>query len=397
MSSGPANTRLLNALDSVSVKDRALLQRRMKWYDVDRAGLALDPPFALLLDDSEIQSLADWFAETNDIPYCGEVGFQSMSMISTLLMTSRMTNVVQLGHYAGFSSLVIGFILRKISPDARLISFDIDQTLTDYSEQWMRRTGLDAQVVHICADSTDPLTVEMAGAYLAGEPQLVFIDASKQYRNTIFEVRQWAEYTNGFILAHDVSLVAMGGQANGAQGVADGLVDSGQFATHELLLLDPHEERQNNFPYHDDMGLGLGISRGLKTLPRSGRPLEEIVLDKRILDSSRLDAAENWFLDGDFSFSDGRLRKVEGGIGWASTFAPVHAGQTLKFELELTHTNGGTAVVCAGGAPGTSAAVEGDGLHRGEFVVGAENMRIAVYGPPDSDFTITGLRFLVAD
>jgi predicted O-methyltransferase YrrM len=397
MNGGHHRTRLLDALNAVEVKDPALLRRRMTWYDPDREGMPQDPAFALGLDDAEIQILADWFAETNDIPYCGEVGFQSLSMISTLLSMSRMKNVVQLGHYAGFSSLVIGFILRRISPDARLISFDIDQSLTDYSQQWTKRAGLEAQVIHVCADSTDPLTVEMAGAYLAGNPQLVFIDASKQYRNTIFEVQQWAEYTNGFILAHDVSLVAMGGQANGERGVSQGLVDSGQFATHELLLLDPHEERRANFPYHDDMGLGLGISRGQSPLPKTGRTLDEVLKAKRILDSSRLDAAENWFLEGNFSFSDARLHKAAGDIGWAGAFAPVQAGQTLKFELELADSNGGEAAVCAGGQPGTFAAVTGDGLHHGEFVVGAENMRIAIYGPPESEFSITSLRFFVGD
>ncbi|HEX2652103.1 MAG TPA: hypothetical protein VHN11_00435, partial [Xanthobacteraceae bacterium] len=61
-----------------------------------------------MLDDEEIQACADWFTETTDNPLIGDSGFIAMSIIADLILGNQIQQVVQLGHYAGFGSLIIG-------------------------------------------------------------------------------------------------------------------------------------------------------------------------------------------------------------------------------------------------------------------------------------------------
>lgn len=383
-------SRLLDALNQSKVKDKALLRSRLPWY-YDR-GIKIDPPFAHFLDDEEILICADWFADTTDDPYIGDSGFIAISMIAELILANQIDQVVQLGHYAGFGSLIIGMLLRKVSPNARLVSFDIDARMNDFCEKLMERAGLQDVVRHVCIDSTDPITAEIAGAHLKASPGLIFIDASKQYRNTITEVSMWTNYTVGYIVAHDVSVVAKGEQANGALGVSDGLIDSRRFGEHELLLLDPQTEKRNGFPYLDPCGLGIGIARGTQSLPRGTRSIDELIKERRILETSKLNESENWFLQAGFSFEPGKLTKKRGVESWATCFAAIQPGQKLRCELQVKGAKGSEIVVCAGGLPGTSAVFKGDGVHIGEFEAGSDNSLVGIYGPADSQFVIERLR-----
>ena len=384
------SSRLLDALNNSSAKDMELLRSRLPWY-YDRK-IKIDPPFAHMLDDDEIISCANWFTETTDDPFIGDSGFIAISVIADLILGNQIEQVVQLGHYAGFGSLIMGMILKKVSPDARLISFDIDSRMTEFCDRLMERAGLQDVVRHVCMDSTDPGTIEVAAAHLKGAPQLIFIDASKQYRNTITEVKLWTPYITGFVIAHDVSNVAKGDQANGALGVSDGLIDSGCFPPHNLLLLDPLTEVRTGFPYLDPCGLGIGISRGGKDFQHPGKDIDALINQRKILEESKLAESENWFFEGPFSFEPGRIKKKRGADGWATCFAAIKPGQKLRCELVIDANEGSEIRVCAGGLPGTSMVVHGGGEHFGEFEAGADNSLVGVYGPEDSEFVLERIR-----
>jgi hypothetical protein len=100
------STRLYRALKALKVKDESLLRQRMSWFD--RLEIKNDPVFAHLLTDEEINHIADWYRETNDVPYVGDSGLVSMSLISDLILTNGITNAIKLGHYAGFGSMKCG-------------------------------------------------------------------------------------------------------------------------------------------------------------------------------------------------------------------------------------------------------------------------------------------------
>jgi predicted O-methyltransferase YrrM len=379
-------TRLLRALEAMPVKDRASLKRRLQWYYTDN--IKFDPIFAHVLDDSEIELLANWFRDTNDAPYIGETSFQGISFLASLIISNNVVNVVQLGHYAGFSSLVMGLLLRKKDSSARLISFDIDDRMTRYCEMWTERAGLTDSVMHVCADSTDPATLEYAEWHLTGRPDLLYIDASKQYQNTIAEVTMWAPFLHGYVVAHDVSDVAKGSQAAGALGVSDGLADAEAFAPHELLLLDPKWSVVPDFPYRDPMGLGIGILRGTQKLPAAdAQPIH-----RRVLGSGKLRTPENWQLQSGFKIENGVLTKSAGAPAWANCFAPLIGEREVVFEIEVRNSEGSAMMICGGGAPGTGATIQGDGRHTGSFMAGSENSFIAIFAPAESRFQIAYLQ-----
>lgn len=372
-----------------------MLRARLPWYFV--RGTKYDPPFAQFLDDQEIQICADWYTDTTDDPFIGDSGFIAISMISELILANQITQAIQIGHYAGFGSLVMGMMLRKVSPHGRLISFDIDAKMTDFCDSLMVRTGLDSVVKHVCVDSTDPITAELAGSWLGSTPGLIFIDASKQYKNTIAEVSMWTRFINGYIVAHDVSQVAKGEQANGILGVSDGLVDSRRFAPNELILIDPKSEFGDGFPYLDPCGLGIAISRGTDRLPMSNKTISEILRGQHILPHKKLLDPENWFLGDDFFFEPGKLIKKAGSESWATCFGPVRQGQKLAVEIVVSGKEDCDIKVCAGGIPGTTANFRGPGRHFGEFVVGSDNSKVGIFGSAESAFEIEALTVVFAD
>ena len=381
------NLRLFEALNTVAVLDRKKLQSRLPWYF--ERGIQIDPPFAFFLDDKEIDTCAEWFAKTTDDPFIGDSGFIAISIVSELILANQIERVVQLGHYAGFGSLILGMILAKVSPRARLISFDIDFKMTKFCDDLMERVGLEKVVQHVCIDSTDSLTLHLAGLQLAGNPGLIFIDASKQYHNTIKEVTMWSEYVNGYIVAHDTSIVAKSDQANGLLGVSDGLVDSAKFMKNELLIIDPHTELLSEFPYLDPCGLGIGLARGIKNLPNDNKhSVNNLLKFRSVLGTHKLDHSENWFLEPGFEFQPKVLLKKVGAASWATCFAPIIPGETVSFEIEIMNSNNEEIMICGGGNPGTSYSVKGNGTHRGEFVCGKENSLVGIFGSFASAFHV---------
>jgi predicted O-methyltransferase YrrM len=392
---GDHSTRLYRALKSLKVKDPALLHERMSWFN--RREIPADPVFAQLLTDDEIGHIADWYRETNDAPYVGDSGLISMSIISDLILSNEITSVVQLGHYAGFGSLIMGFILRKVSRNARLISFDIDSRMNDYSRSWIKRAGLEDVVCHICVDSTDPLTLQMAQAHLNSNPQLIFIDASKQFENTKKEIAMWAPHIDGFIICHDVSVHAKGTQANGVLGVNDGMINAGVFEDHELLIIDPQAEKKDGYPYLDPCGLGMGVTRGRVPLPVAETSVAELLKRKSILKPAKLADPENWFCEGGWSFSPGKLIKRAGTEGWASCFAPVEPGQALDIEVKVSGLKGAGPMICAGGIPGTTARSDANGVYRSRILVGNENSMVGIHADADSEFVIDHLSVSISE
>ncbi len=280
-------------------------------------------------------------------------------------------------------------MLRKVSSEAKLVSFDISHEMTMYSDSWMHRAGLSGVAYHFCMDSTDPLTRSVAGSVLDSAPQLLFIDASKQYQNTLQEIELWAPYINGFVMAHDVSAVAISEQSNTSLGVGDALTHSPHFGTNQVLVLDPRSEYDEGFPYIDPNGVGIGLLRGREPLPRpSGMSAEDLLEARAIVPNAKLDDLENWFLDACFELIDGALVKSSGIEGFARCFAPMFQGQRLKFTVEIVEFGGDGVVVCGGGDPGSSSVVKGIGLHRGEFRAGNQNSYFAVYGSAATTFRL---------
>jgi predicted O-methyltransferase YrrM len=159
------------------------------------------------LSEEEWEVMQAWYDETDATQSAGETNIPAISMIHGLIMGNRLRNIVQLGHYEGFSTLLIGFMLRKMGEKNAFITIDIDINVSNTTQKWIDRAGLQDYVKVITSDSSSPELPQVARDYFKGDINLVFIDSSHAYHHTVTELDLWYPHVKplGLILLHDVS------------------------------------------------------------------------------------------------------------------------------------------------------------------------------------------------
>lgn len=155
----------------------------------------------------------------------GECNVPAMSMLMGLIMGNNISRVAQCGHYIGFSTLLLGFMMRRMSHQNSVFSVDIDPYVSAYTSSWVQRAGLEPQVRIDINDSANPQAAQNAKSFLKGAPQVVFIDSSHEYDHTIRELDLWYPLLQpgGFIALHDVSQFAVRFDAKKGVGVKGAL------------------------------------------------------------------------------------------------------------------------------------------------------------------------------
>jgi predicted O-methyltransferase YrrM len=178
------------------------------------------------LSEDEWAIMDDWHTETGEkFENPGEVAVPGISMLLGLIGGNGISRIVQCGHYAGYSTLLIGFMLRHMGKPHGLYSIDIDPEITAYTKSWVERAGLSDYVHLEVSDSANPMQTGQAAEYLSGKPQLVFIDSSHQYAHTLRELDLWYGELpiGGLCMLHDVSKFARAFDASGDGGVKTAL------------------------------------------------------------------------------------------------------------------------------------------------------------------------------
>ena len=136
---------------------------RFWWHRLPRSDYV--PPIYANLNEQEWQFLQDWFAETSRKDLVGECAVPIMSLLHGLVMGSSIRRIVQLGTHAGYSTLLLGFFLRQMNASRGLCTFEIGESLCDYTQGWLERTGL-AAFVHVeLRSSLDPASPDLAREY----------------------------------------------------------------------------------------------------------------------------------------------------------------------------------------------------------------------------------------
>jgi predicted O-methyltransferase YrrM len=178
---------------------------RLWWHRLPRSNYV--PPIYASLTDQEWQLLQDWFEETTRQNLIGECVVPIMSVLHGLVMGSGIQRIVQLGTHAGYSALLLGFSLRQMHAHHALFSFEIDESLCRFAREWLERAGLNSVVQVELRSSLDPVAPQLARDYLGGAPELVFLDSSHEYRQTLDELEAWypALAPGGLIVLHDTS------------------------------------------------------------------------------------------------------------------------------------------------------------------------------------------------
>ncbi len=182
--------------------------RDLWWHRLPRSNYV--PPVYASLTDDEWCLMRDWFEATTRENLVGECGIPLMSLLHGLIMGSSIRRVVQLGTAAGYSTLLLGFYLRQMNANRGLITFEIMESLCQFANRWIEQAGLSSFVQVEHRSSLDSSSPEIARLYLDGAPELVFLDSSHEYQNTLMELDLWfqALAPGGLIVLHDTSRFA---------------------------------------------------------------------------------------------------------------------------------------------------------------------------------------------
>lgn len=184
------------------------------------------PAIYEVLADDEWALLDEWYRATLEAESIGEINVPAMSMIQGFISGGGLTRIVQLGHYYGYSALLIGFWLRAMGHGGRLVSIDIDPKATEFTQHWLDRAGLNEQVTLLLMDSASGAALSGSVAAFGGaSPQLIIVDSSHQYAHTKRELALWvpAMESQSIMLLHDTSTYAREFDQRGLGGVQQAL------------------------------------------------------------------------------------------------------------------------------------------------------------------------------
>jgi predicted O-methyltransferase YrrM len=180
------------------------------------------PPLYGCLAEDEWAVMEGWFAETGREGRIAEINVPAMALVSGLVSGNGVRRVVQLGHYYGYSALLLGFALRRMGLETPgLFTVDLDGAATDFTRRWIGKAGLDGVVAVVEGDSADPAMPARAREALGGAPEVVLVDSSHAYAHTLIELDLWAGELppGGLILLHDASVFAQQFDPSGEGGV----------------------------------------------------------------------------------------------------------------------------------------------------------------------------------
>lgn len=214
------------------------------------------------MEPDQVQLIREWFVDTASRNMIGETSIPAISMITALISSASISRIVQLGHYAGFSTLMIGYCFMNSRSPGRLVSIDLDPEVTDYTREWVERAGLLSRITLFCGDSSDPHLAEQSVSDLAGAPELIFLDSSHAYEHTLSELDLWYPLLRpgGMILLHDVSEFASQYDATGQGGVNRALGEWSQGTEADVISVNRSVTEAHSIDdliYSDGCGLGI--------------------------------------------------------------------------------------------------------------------------------------------
>ena len=220
------------------------------------------PPIYSDLTEAEWEIMRAWYEETDRSGLIGECAVPFSSLLHGLVMGNRIARIVQLGTCSGYSSLLLGFMLRRMNAPGGLFTLDIDPNLCALTRHWLERAGLTNFVTVAAGNSLDPVQVVAAQRYFGGAPELVLLDSSHEYLATVQELDLWypALQDGGILLVHDVSRFAASFDVTRQGGVRRAFDEWRQKNSQAEAICLNGESRTMDLPrppYKDACGLGL--------------------------------------------------------------------------------------------------------------------------------------------
>lgn len=240
---------------------RTRSSNRYWWFR--NPGHAFVPPIYSFLRQEEWDVLDAWYTDTDvHFPASGECNVPAMSFIHGLVMGSGIRGVVQLGHFMGYSTLLLGFMMRRMGFERSVFSIDIDKKASDYTQSWIQKADLGPYVKVFVSDSAAPSAVAGARSYLGSRPSMVFVDSSHGYQHTLRELDVWYPELRpgGLMLLHDASQFAAQFDPSHSGGVRRALAEWLPQSGASSLLMNSDASigvSADSLVYGDPCGLGI--------------------------------------------------------------------------------------------------------------------------------------------
>src|ERR1044072_9124340 len=114
---------------------------RFWWHQLP--GMNFTPPVYSDLLPEEWEIVRAWYEETSQSGHIVEVVGPLMSVLQGFILGSGPARIVQLGTHAGYSSLLIGFMLRRAGVRSGFFSIDIDAEVLAIARRWITRAQLE--------------------------------------------------------------------------------------------------------------------------------------------------------------------------------------------------------------------------------------------------------------
>jgi len=238
-------------------------------------GMDFVPPIYSDPSDAEWEIIRAWYDETDRSGAIGECAVPLISLLHGLVMGNRITRIVQLGTCSGYSSLLLGFMLRRMNAPGGLFTLEIDPALSAMTRSWLARAGLTNFVTVAERNSLDPGSIVAARDHFGGAAELILLDSSHEYHATMQELELWYPFLDpgGILLLHDVSRFAADFDVTQEGGVGRAFAEwRRQHPEVETLCLNG-ESRSMNLPrplYKDACGLGIIHKPGIPAPPNDG-------------------------------------------------------------------------------------------------------------------------------
>jgi predicted O-methyltransferase YrrM len=233
---------------------------RYWWHCLE--GTDYIPPIYSDLSEAEWTVLREWYQETDKSGLIGECAVPFISFLHGIVMGNRVRRIVQLGTCAGYSALLLGWMLRRMKAPRGLFSLDIDPAMCETARRWIARAGLQDSVRIEERSSLDPIAILAAREYLDGPPELVVLDSSHEFDPTLAELDLWypALAPGGMFVLHDISSFAAEFDVSKKGGVRRAFAEWRK--THpevETFSLNGNARSMDvpRPPYKDACGLGL--------------------------------------------------------------------------------------------------------------------------------------------
>jgi len=353
---------------------------RSHWHQLDSAAGA--PFYYGLLTIEQRGLLQRWLDVTEGERLVGETSVSAMGMLAGLILGNRIGRVVQCGHYAGYSLLVLGMLMRNAQIDGHIISFDIDQNVTRFTQDWITEAGLDDTAHARVMDSADPFCMAECMRVMTGPPDLVFIDSSHQYRHTLDELDLWSNLITpgGFIAFHDASRLAAvfdHHKAGGVRGALDEWLARNKHVN--AIIIDPLATETAAPIYLDPCGFAL-----LQVQPDKKRKLIMPGPKRRIIADPSFAQRDAWILGDGWEWTRRGIVKKPGVSSALTCYAPVISGERYKIEVELAKVKSGGLSPGAGGSD-ASAFISGNGDQSCVIQASSINAMVGVLASADFD------------